>query len=100
MDESMKLKREGSHYWLETGNRKFDLNNRRSTAKKFDKLAETAEDVDVAALRLSLGDEGADHILEQDPPMPDFLNLYYHVLASFQGRDYEDVAKEVATAKN
>jgi hypothetical protein len=98
MDEiTLKFKQEGSHYWVETEDRKFHINNRRSTVRKVKTIMNSgeveAEDADEAILKLTIGEEAANYLIEADLPMPVFFDLTNHILASFDGTTAADVKK-------
>jgi len=99
-DVILKLKQEGSHYWVETGDRIFQINNRRSTVRKVRAVMNSGdisnEDADEEILKITMGEDAAKYLIEADLRMPEFFELTNHILASFDGT----TAAEVKKAKN
>jgi len=95
MEFELKFKHEGSAYWVETKDRKFHINNRRSVVSKVRKFMQSAEseqdDCDEEILRIVFDEESAKALIDMDLPQPEFANLTDHVLASFDGTTIADV---------
>lgn len=90
---------------LQIGDKLYPVDNRMSTYKKIQAISADASvaDPDEAMLRLALGEDNAQEIIDMDLNVESFTNLTFLVMATVIGEDYESYkerALKAAQGKN
>ena len=91
-----------NHPQLKIGDKLYLVDDRRSTFKKIQAVQESGiEDADEEIIRLALGKEKADELLNNDDlTFQDFNNLTFYIMAAITGEDYEELKKAARERKN
>lgn len=80
------------------GDKAFTVNNRKSTAKKLanaKRNKKNGEDDDRILIETLMGPEAADYIDSLDLPLPVYKELFYTVMAAYNGTSVEKMKEQL-----
>lgn len=87
---------------LQIGEKLYTVDNRRSTYKKIQEIDPASKnyDPDEELLRLALGKENAQEIIDMDLDVESFSNLTFFVMAAITGEEFDDLKQAARERKN
>ncbi len=92
-----------NHPSLKIGDKFYTVDDRRSTWKKIEAVQndDSIIEKDEEIIRLALGKENADEILNNDDlSVLDFTNLTFFIMSAITGEDYDELKKAARERKN